>query len=87
MHASGNTGATQTQNNPPPTPSQPAPTSTQPGPPPMVPHPYYNMPSYYPPGMNYGPPQANPAFNVVNARKHFEDVGYENLGQEVFHQN
>ena len=80
MHASGNTGATHTQNNP-------APTQPQPGPPPTMPHPYYNMPPYYPPGMNYGPPQANPAFNVANARKQFEDYGYENLGQEVFHQN
>ena len=91
MHASGDTNA---PNTPAQTPTQPpaptpapsmAPIPTQHGPP--TPHPYYNMPQYYHPSMNYGPPQANPAFNVGNARKPFEDAGYENFGQEVFHHN
>ena len=80
MHASGNTGTIQHQNTP-------APTPTQPGPPPPTPHPYYTMPQYYHPNMAHGPPQANPSFNFANARKQIEDIGYENMGQEVFHQS
>ena len=86
MHASGNNVA---PNTPAPTPTQPpALTPAQHGPPPSaVPYPNFNMPQYFHPNMTHGPPQANPAFNVGNARRHFEDVGYENMGQEVFHQN
>ena len=86
MHASGNNVASTT---PAPTPTQPpALTPAQHGPPAAtVPYPNFNMPQYYHPNMTHGPPQANPAFNVGNPRRHFEDVGYENMGQEVFHQN
>ena len=79
MHTSGKS---ETHNQP----TTPAPITPQPGPPP-TPHPYYGMPQYFHPSMHNGTPQANPSFNFADARRRIEDHGYENMGQEVFHQN